>query len=77
MDASAGMKARPNAKCARTSFKISCLMPTLGLKRLKLLSDGVKFVLSGVARVSVVMWSSRPPIATVVRAAPDLQVFSA
>ena len=30
-------------------------MPTLGLKTLKSLSDGVKFVLSGVSTVSVVM----------------------
>ena len=55
ISASAGMKARPNAKCARRSLTSSCLMPTLGLKTVKSLSDGVKLVLSGVSTVSVVM----------------------
>ena len=73
MIASAGMNARPAAKCARRPLTSSCLSPTLGLKTVKVLSEGVKLVLSGVSTVSVVMWSSRPPSSDDCSTASQLQ----
>ena len=76
INASAGMNARPAVACARNPLTSSCLMPTLGLKTVNVLRDGVKLLLSGVSTVSVMMWSTRPPAAMTVRPSLSFSVFS-
>jgi hypothetical protein len=61
--ASAGMKARPIAKCPRSPRTNSCLIPRLGLKTVNDVAEGWTFVLNGVSSVSVVMRSTRAPSA--------------
>ena len=56
---------------------ISCYTPTLGLKTVNVVVDGLKFVLSGVSSVSTLMRSTRPPSENTVRQSRTFSVFSA